>query len=153
MVRTSASWAAPSPLRSTTASNQCLNENPRFPYDGGCKTRGEDCQTAGATGYDRPAAVIRNRGVCGEFVPVAARQPHALCCLALVAAAHGGAGDAAGCQQQYARWFRHGRHADPRTLPSRNAEVKLGPVLWAFLGMAGFATGVLVSAMLLPLFM
>ena len=38
-------------------------------------------------------------------------------------------------------------------LPSRNAEVKLGPVLWAFLGMAGFVTGVLVSAMLLPLFM
>ena len=38
-------------------------------------------------------------------------------------------------------------------LPSRNAEVKLGPVLLAFLGMAGFVIGILVSAMLLPLFM
>ena len=36
-------------------------------------------------------------------------------------------------------------------LPSRNAEVKLGPILWAFLSMAGFVTGILVSAMLLPL--
>ena len=34
-------------------------------------------------------------------------------------------------------------------LPSRNAEVKIGPMLWAFLGAAGFVTGILVSAILL----
>lgn len=37
-------------------------------------------------------------------------------------------------------------------LPSRNAELELGPILWAFLSMAGFVTGILVSAMLLPFF-
>lgn len=36
-------------------------------------------------------------------------------------------------------------------LPSRNAEVKLGPILWAFMGATGFVTGILVSAILLPL--
>lgn len=35
-------------------------------------------------------------------------------------------------------------------LPSRNAEVKFGPILWAFLGAAGFVVGILVSAILLP---
>jgi hypothetical protein len=37
-------------------------------------------------------------------------------------------------------------------LPSRNAEVKFGLILWAFMGVAGFVTGILVSAILLPLF-
>lgn len=37
-------------------------------------------------------------------------------------------------------------------LLARNAEVKIGPVLWAFLGIAGFVTGILVSALLLPFF-
>ena len=37
-------------------------------------------------------------------------------------------------------------------LPSRNAEVKLGTILWAFLGMAGFVTGMLGTALLLPIF-
>lgn len=37
-------------------------------------------------------------------------------------------------------------------LPSRNAEVKLGPVLWSFLGVAVLVVGILVSALLLPLF-
>jgi hypothetical protein len=36
-------------------------------------------------------------------------------------------------------------------LPSRNAEVKLGAVLWRFLGMAGFVSGMLAAALLLPL--
>jgi len=37
-------------------------------------------------------------------------------------------------------------------LPSRNAEVKLGAILWGFLGMAGFVTGMLGTALLLPIF-
>jgi len=37
-------------------------------------------------------------------------------------------------------------------LPSRNAEVKLGPILWTFLCVTGFVAGILVSALLLPLF-
>jgi hypothetical protein len=37
-------------------------------------------------------------------------------------------------------------------LPSRNAELKLGPLLLAFWGVASFLTGILVSALLLPIF-
>jgi len=34
-------------------------------------------------------------------------------------------------------------------LSSRNAEIKLGPTLWAFLGASSFVVGILVSALLL----
>ncbi|MBV6322418.1 hypothetical protein [Duganella violaceipulchra] len=37
-------------------------------------------------------------------------------------------------------------------LPARNAEMNFGLILWAFMAVAGFVTGILVSAMLLPLF-
>jgi hypothetical protein len=35
-------------------------------------------------------------------------------------------------------------------LPSRNAEIKFGPILWAFMAAAGFSAGILVSAIILP---
>lgn len=37
-------------------------------------------------------------------------------------------------------------------LPSRNGEMKSGLILWAFMGVAGFVAGILVCALLLPLF-
>jgi hypothetical protein len=37
-------------------------------------------------------------------------------------------------------------------LPSRNAEVKFGAILWAFIGSVGFVAGILMGAILLPFF-
>ncbi|SHH20125.1 hypothetical protein SAMN05428948_3285 [Massilia sp. CF038] len=38
-------------------------------------------------------------------------------------------------------------------LPSRNGEITLGPLLWAFLGIAGLVTGLLLGALFWPLWM
>ena len=37
-------------------------------------------------------------------------------------------------------------------LPARNAEMRFGPLLWAFMSMAGFVAGMLICAIILPLF-
>ena len=41
---------------------------------------------------------------------------------------------------------------DALWLPSRNADIKLGPGLWLFFWAAGFVTGFMTCALLLPVF-